>query len=229
MLSIIYGMLGIISVILFFPSKTFILLFNYIFNTPNIININTLIYINFALLILIIILGIKNIKKNKINYQLLIFFIINTLISLLLYKNIIPLKNIIINLLITIILLFIIKKLKVSNQKDSLQHLIIQLIIVFITKLFNIYNYFIIYFISRLYKLNYKIIKRYLYTIILSDIISFLIINIKYITININLIITFISALITGIYYLFNYYKINYSKLKIIYLLLLIFLLYFFR
>ena len=225
LLAFIYGILGMLSIIMFFPSNIFILLFNYIFNTPSIININTLIYTYLIVLILIISTNIKNIDIKKINWRIILLFTINTFISLLFKNNIIPLKNIIINLLIIVILLFTIKKIKTSKEKDTLKYLFVLTIIVLITKLFKIYNYFIIYYISRLFKLDYNIIKKYLYSIILSDIIGFLIINIHLITFNFNILITLISSLSLGIYYLFNYYKINYSRLKYFYLFLLLFLL----
>ena len=231
-LAIIYGILGIISITMFSTPKTFLLLFNYVFNTPSIYDLNTLLYIYIAILLLIIILVFKNHKHLKIKDSKLVglLFIINLLLSLVLRNNkIVSIRIIIIEFIINILLLFNIKKIKLDNKKDSFKLIIILTTTIFFTKLLNIYNYLIIYFVLRLSKVNSNLTFRYIITILLSDIISFIAINASFISINNNLIIITISSLLSGLYMMYNYYKTNYNRLKWFYLIILIFLLYFFR
>ena len=232
-ITILLGIIGVLSIIFLGNPKTFILLFNYIFNTNTLLDNNIITSIYIGLLIIIILLLLKNLIKIKFNIQkiknnkTIMFFIINIIITIFLKNKILsitPLKTIIMKFIICFLILLVINKIAICNKKENYSFIFILLLFIFLTTYLNINNILIIYLIGRLFKIDHNIILKYIIIYLSSYSIGFIIIN------NFNFsLYALISSIITSLYLYFNYYKFNYAKLRWFYFILSLFLLYYFR
>ena len=136
---------------------------------------------------------------------------------------------IILELILNFLLLLIIKKLKAGSNKDNYVFIAVLSLIIFFTSLIKINNLLIIYFTGRLFKLDSKLIVKYLISYLLSFGVMFIILTINNSFFNLPYYFTILGCAVGGLFYIFHYYKVNYSKLVFIYFLLSCFLLYYFR
>ena len=236
-IQIIYGVIGAISLFLLGNPKTFISLFDNIFNTKTILDNQVMLSINISFVILIFLLVIRylikikfNLKKTNINYRFILFFILNTLIVIVLKRqvvSVVTIRHIIIEFILSFIILLMIKKIKTDTNPDSNYYLLVLIITIFITTYLKINSILILYLIGRVFRIKPDLNIKYILIYIFSFSLSFILINIS--NINMFYITTIIGSIITSIYLYFVYYKFNYNKLAWYYLLLVIILLYYFR